>query len=150
MKKTLAIAAILVFTVAGFAQQPQYLGTLNANPYSPNSVANPYGQYGSPYSATSINNPYGQYGSPYSTLNATNPYTTNAPKLYAPDGTYLGNLSTNPTIPTRFPIPTASTAVRIHPPRLTIPTASTEAPTARFRCASTASPIPTKSPLTVS
>ena len=95
MKKTLAIAAILVFTVAGFAQQPQYLGTLNANPYSPNSVANPYGQYGSPYSATSINNPYGQYGSPYSTLSATNPYTTNAPKLYAPDGTYLGNLSTN-------------------------------------------------------
>ncbi len=62
----------------------QYLGNLNANPYDSNSVANPYGQYGSPYSPNSINNPYGQYGSPYSNQSATNPYATQAPRIYAP------------------------------------------------------------------
>jgi hypothetical protein len=96
MKKTLAMAALLALAIPVFAQQRVYLGTLNSNPYSTNSVSNPYGQYGSPYSPTSINNPYGMYGSPYSTLSATNPYATNAPRLYAPDGTYLGKLSANP------------------------------------------------------
>jgi hypothetical protein len=43
-----------------------YHGNLNANPYDPNSVANPYGRYGSQYSPDSINNPYGQYGGHYS------------------------------------------------------------------------------------
>ena len=41
-----------------------YRGQLNSNPYDPNSIANPYGQYGSPYSPDSVNNPYGA-GSPY-------------------------------------------------------------------------------------
>jgi hypothetical protein len=36
----------------------QYLGRLSANPYDPDSVSNPYGQYGSPYSPISPNNPY--------------------------------------------------------------------------------------------
>ena len=43
-----------------------YLGNLNANRYDPNSIANPYGQYGSPYSPNSVNNPYGTYGNRYS------------------------------------------------------------------------------------
>jgi hypothetical protein len=51
-----------------------FLGNLSANPYDPNSVANPYGQYGSPYSPDSINNPYGQYGSPYSPDSVNNPF----------------------------------------------------------------------------
>jgi hypothetical protein len=49
-----------------FAPNGQYLGNLNNNRYDPNSVANPYGQYGSRYSPNSINNPYGQYGNRYS------------------------------------------------------------------------------------
>ena len=48
------------------APDGRYLGNLNSNRYDPNSVANPYGQYGSRYSPNSINNPYGQYGNPYS------------------------------------------------------------------------------------
>jgi hypothetical protein len=60
----------------------QYLGNLNSNRYDPNSVSNPYGQYGSPYSPNSINNPYGQYGSPYSPNSANNPYTTGGPRIY--------------------------------------------------------------------
>ncbi len=52
----------------------KYLGNLNSNKYDPDSVANPYGQYGSQYSPDSINNPYGRYGSPYSPDSPNNPY----------------------------------------------------------------------------
>jgi hypothetical protein len=51
----------------------QFRGNLNTNPYDPDSVANPYGRYGSPYSQDSINNPYGQ-GSPYRQDSPFNPY----------------------------------------------------------------------------
>ena len=39
-----------------------YLGELSTNRYSPDSVSNPYGRYGSRYSPDSINNPYSQWG----------------------------------------------------------------------------------------
>jgi len=51
-----------------------YAGNLNGNRYDPDSVANPYGRYGSPYSPDSTSNPYGRYGSPYSPDSVTNPY----------------------------------------------------------------------------
>ena len=35
-----------------------FLGRLSANPYAPDSISNPYSQYGSPYSPISPNNPY--------------------------------------------------------------------------------------------
>jgi hypothetical protein len=57
-----------------YAPDGKYLGNLNSNQYDPNSVANPYGRYGSPYSPDSINNPYGQYGNPYSPNSVNNPY----------------------------------------------------------------------------
>ena len=57
-----------------YSQDGRYLGNLNANRYDPNSVANPYGRYGSRYSPDSINNPYGRYGSRYSPDSANNPY----------------------------------------------------------------------------
>ena len=87
---------------------PTYLGRLSANPYDPDSVANPYGRYGSPNtgalsardrsrmrdpqgdmsasegvnSSTSVNNPYSTYGSPYSSQSPNNPYATQAPLLF--------------------------------------------------------------------
>lgn len=67
-------------------QTDKYLGNLNANPYDPNSVNNPYGRYGSQYSADSIKNPYGKYGSPYSNDSANNPYASNPPGIYSGDG----------------------------------------------------------------
>ena len=73
----------------------EYLGSFNANRYDPNSVSNPYGQYGSQYSPKSINNPYGQYGSQYSPDGVTNPYTTGGPKLFGSDGKYLGRVNSN-------------------------------------------------------
>ena len=59
-----------------FDNQGGYHGNLNANRFDPNSVANPFGPYGSPYSPNSITNPYGAYGSPYSPQSPSNPYGT--------------------------------------------------------------------------
>jgi len=87
---------LLIFS-SGLAQE--YLGQVSDNPYAPDSTANPYGQYGSPYSPQSINNPYGAYGSPYSPFSVNNPYTTEAPRIIAQDGAYLGRLSANPYDP---------------------------------------------------
>lgn len=91
----LIITALLASLLADIAQaEPphlrdretgKYLGNLSANPYDPNSVNNPYGQYGSQYSPDSVNNPYGQYGSQYSNDSANNPYATNAPGVYGGD-----------------------------------------------------------------
>jgi hypothetical protein len=63
------------------AHDGTYLGRLNANRYDPESVANPYGRYGSRYSSTSINNPYSAYGSRYSNQSARNPYATEPPRV---------------------------------------------------------------------
>lgn len=69
-----------------YSNDGKYLGNLNSNRYDPNSVSNPYGQYGSRYSADSINNPYGTYGSRYSSQSVNNPYATQAPVIVAPSG----------------------------------------------------------------
>ena len=50
-----------------------FRGNLNSNPYDPDSIANPYGRYGSEYSIDSINNPYGA-GNPYLDDSPFNPY----------------------------------------------------------------------------
>jgi hypothetical protein len=94
----LATVAAVLILASGLAISQQRLGTLNSNPYDPDSIANPYGA-GSPYAANGINNPYSQYGSPYSNHSATNPYATQAPRLYDAQGNYRGRLSTNPYDP---------------------------------------------------
>ena len=78
----IAAALLLAASMPALAGPPiivdsrtgKYLGTLSSNPYDPNSVSNPYGQYGSQYSQDSINNPYGRYGNPYSQDSVNNPY----------------------------------------------------------------------------
>ena len=76
----------------------EYLGELSANPYAPNSTANPHGR-GSPHAPNSVTNPFGHYGSPFSKQSATNPYATDAPSLYDQQGNYRGKLSANPYDP---------------------------------------------------
>jgi len=105
-----------------YAQDGRYLGRLNANPYDPESVANPYGQYGSPYSSNSINNPYGQYGSPYSPNSARNPYTSTPPVvIYRQPGQRLGTgtgLVPGPgAVPGTGPLPGPGAALRPTAPR---------------------------------
>jgi hypothetical protein len=68
----------------------KFLGNANANRYDPNSVANPYGKYGSRYSEDSVNNPYGRYGSRYSPESANNPYVDNGRALGSTLGSTLG------------------------------------------------------------
>lgn len=87
--KTLIVFCVLLLSSSVFADSPYlvspdgtYLGNLNNNRYDPNSVSNPYGQYGSQYSPNSINNPYGTYGSPYSNKSPNNPYATQSPRIY--------------------------------------------------------------------
>ena len=103
----------------GDADCPTYLGRLSANPYASDSTANPYSTAGSPYSSRSVNNPYGAYGSPFSPTSARNPYATDAPKIVAQDGTYLGELSDNPYDPDsvanpygRYGSPYSSTSIK--------------------------------------
>lgn len=93
--KKLLIAVVLPLTlcVSAAIADPylvspdgKYLGKLNSNQFDPDSVANPYGRYGSQYSPDSINNPYGEYGSEYSNKSPNNPYATDAPDIYSDDG----------------------------------------------------------------
>jgi len=100
-------------------RRSQFLGRLSANPYAADSTANPYSSAGSPYSTKSVNNPFGPYGSPYSSTSARNPYATDAPKIVAQDGTYLGELSDNPYDPDsvsnpfgRYGSPYSSTSIK--------------------------------------
>ena len=94
MKKFIVITGLILFTTTAQSGPPilvdpktgKYLGTLSNNRYDPNSVSNPYGQYGSKYSPDSINNPYGQYGSRYSPDSTNNPYTINPPAIVSPGG----------------------------------------------------------------
>ena len=90
---TLALAAGITLSAQSpivVSRSGQYLGTLSANQYDPNSISNPYGRYGSPYQSDSVNNPYGRYGSPYSNQSANNPYATEAPIVIAPRPSYTG------------------------------------------------------------
>lgn len=52
MKKLLITLAVVAVTFTSITTAQNYLGNLSANPYDANSVANPYGRYGSQYSMT--------------------------------------------------------------------------------------------------
>lgn len=113
------VAQVYRAAVMAEADCPTYLGRLSANPYASDSTANPYSPGGSPYSSKSVNNPYGPYGSPYSSTSARNPYATDAPKIVAQDGTYLGELSDHPYDPDsvanpygRYGSPYSSTSIK--------------------------------------
>jgi len=98
--KNLIAVALLLGTMTLIASAQSINGCrLSANKYDPNSTSNVYGRCGSPYSPDSINNPYGKYGSPYSPYSVTNPYATDAPRITADDGTYLGRYSANQFAP---------------------------------------------------
>ncbi len=84
MRAIILGSLLACFAISAMAQSPiivdpktgKYLGNLNNNRFDPNSVANPFGQYGSKFSPDSINNPYGQYGSKFSPNSPNNPYAT--------------------------------------------------------------------------
>jgi len=87
MKTLLACACVLAAVLPAAAQvriiapNGQYLGNLNANRFDPNSVANPFGRYGSRFSPDSINNPFSRWGSQFSPDGVRNPFATGGPHL---------------------------------------------------------------------
>ena len=98
-----AVSTLPILCSSTFAQvcenEGVFLGQLSANPYVAESTANKFGAFGSSCSPTSVNNPYSQYGSAYSATSVSNLYATEAPKIIAAAGQYLGKLSANPYDP---------------------------------------------------
>ena len=90
----MALLLATFFFLVSETAHAENLGNLSANEYDPNSTANPYGA-GNPFSPNSLTNKFGIYGSQYSYQSATNPYATEAPRLYDQQGNYRGELSTN-------------------------------------------------------
>jgi hypothetical protein len=93
-----AIALPIMYSNASAqdCEKGEFLGRLSSNPYLADSTSNEFGKFGSPYESDSISNPFGKYGSHYSAVSVSNPYATEAPKIIAADGQYLGRLSANP------------------------------------------------------
>jgi hypothetical protein len=75
-----------------------YLGSLDRNKYSADSIFNVYGTYGGKYSATSIWNNYGLYGDKYAATSAMNKYATDPP-LLAYRGSVIGYVTVNTNNP---------------------------------------------------
>ena len=95
--KTLPIM-LLIILLSVATVNAEDLGNLSANPFDPDSTANPFGK-GSPFAANGVNNPFSPYGSPFSNQSATNPFATDPPRLYDQQGNYRGKLSVNPYDP---------------------------------------------------
>jgi hypothetical protein len=82
MKSILLVAcAAVAFAAPASAQSPRlyaadgtFLGNVNNNQFDPNSISNPFGQYGSQFSPNSINNQFGKYGNPFSPDSVRNPF----------------------------------------------------------------------------
>lgn len=66
-----------------YGSQGRFRGNLNSNRADPDSVANPYGRYGSKYSEDSINNRYGA-GTRYNS-DSPNNRTSEGLRIYKPN-----------------------------------------------------------------
>ena len=90
-----ASSKIMLF---GDQNHKKYLGCLNCSEFSPESIHNEFGNYGSEFSVTSINNVFGQYGSEFSPLSACNEFATYPPVVVDDSGNYYGYLTLNDSL----------------------------------------------------
>lgn len=81
--------------IYGGKNQDVYLGCLNCNKYSSNSIWNAYGTYGSKYSSNSIWNAYGTYGSKYNSFSPWNSYSNDPPIVVDSQGNFYGYFTLN-------------------------------------------------------
>ena len=65
-----------------YSNDGRFLGVFSSNPYSSNSIANTYGNYGSDYAINSMFNDYGTYGSDYSSQSPWSEYTQTPPVIF--------------------------------------------------------------------
>jgi hypothetical protein len=72
-----------------------FLGCLTCPASAVQSIANPYGEYGSRFSQKSITNQFSEYGSKYSSKSACNPLATTPPLIRDGNGQVRGTLTLN-------------------------------------------------------
>jgi hypothetical protein len=83
------------------ADDGTFLGRISRDKYSPESIANRYGQHGGEYAILSIFNKYGLYGGAYSPHSPFNPYATTPPVVFLKDRA-LAYLTVNKSITPRL------------------------------------------------
>lgn len=84
-----------------FAASGQFLGVINDNPFDPDSLCNPFGNFGNRFSSTSIWNQFGNYGSNFGSYSAFNNLTSTPPVIFA-NTQALAYLSTNSILAPRL------------------------------------------------
>lgn len=74
-----------------------YLGCLDCNKYSSDSICNQYGTHGNRYNSDSIWNPYGSFGNKYASQSPWNKYSqdTDVPVLVDKAGNFYGYFTIN-------------------------------------------------------
>ncbi|WP_102408722.1 hypothetical protein [Parabacteroides bouchesdurhonensis] len=91
-----------------------FLGCINCNGYSDNSVWNEYSTYGNSNNSESIWNEYGDYGSEYSDYSPWNPYANYPPVVVDRGGNFYGYLTVNKYNPKRATIKLALIMCKYH------------------------------------
>jgi len=84
---------------------PTYLGCLNCNQFSAESICNQFGTYGSPYQSKSIWNQFGTYGSEFNTYSPWNQFSSSGPAIYGSDNLFYGYFTVNSFQSNRTTIP---------------------------------------------
>ena len=72
-----------------------FLGVLNDNPYTPDSIWNEFGTYGNPFNSDSIWNEVGRFGSEVSPYSPFNDVALKPPAIKDEHGKFYGYLTTN-------------------------------------------------------
>ena len=104
MKKPIIISIFSLFIFSNvsfgtdlllFSDDNNFLGCLNCNEFSSDSICNEFGTYGSEFSSKSIWNEFGTYGSEFSSKSPWNEFSSTGPKIVDRNGGYYGRFSIN-------------------------------------------------------
>jgi hypothetical protein len=87
LSNNLSAQAILIF---GGDDHKVFLGCLNCDKFSSNSIWNTYGNFGSKFNNTCIWNKFGDYGGKYGDQSPFNKYASHPPVLVDNDGNFFG------------------------------------------------------------
>ncbi|WP_413670818.1 hypothetical protein ACEN9X_13265 [Mucilaginibacter sp. Mucisp86] len=111
MKKLIAILCLTVATagvakaqakIYGGKHYDQFLGCMECDSQTPNSIWSPFSDYGSSHNPKSIWNERGLYGSVKSNYSPYNPKAKYPPRVVDKNGKCLGYLTVNKDNPKRF------------------------------------------------
>ena len=89
---------VIVTELLLIADDGQFLGVVNDNPFDQDSIANQFGTYGSESGSLSIWNQFGTYGSDFSQLSPWNEFTNTPPLIFEDDGDFVMFVTANSAI----------------------------------------------------